>query len=187
MTIPIPRFSYISIPNHQYPKILQGKKKFHLWKKKNPFEFKGNLIGFGRTINSHPHKIPSSEHNPNPLTKESLRKHPYSDIGHWEEPKDGMSNDAIEGEQSYLEDNLIFSPSMLRLDDLSNPIFKPILDPDDSSYALSPETHDDPRNPPRHPKHRSHQGHKKDQECRGHHKFFWLLLLDRLNTRNILR
>jgi hypothetical protein len=57
-----------------------------------------------------------------------------------------MSNDAIEGEQSHLEDNLIFSPSMLRLDDLSEPIFKPILHPNKSSYALSPKPHDDPRN-----------------------------------------
>jgi hypothetical protein len=122
----------------------------------NPFEFKGNLIDFVRTINSCPHKRPPSEHNPNTLTKESLRKRPYSHIGHWEEPKDGMSNDEIEGEQSYPEDNLIFSPSMLRLDDLSKPIFKPILDPDESSYTLSFETHDDPRNPLRHPKHRSH-------------------------------
>jgi hypothetical protein len=53
---------------------------------------------------------------------------------------------------------------MLRLDDLSKPIFKPILDPDESSYTLSLEIHDDPRNPLRHPKHRSHQGHKEDQE-----------------------
>jgi hypothetical protein len=41
---------------------------------------------------------------------------------------------------------------------------KSILDLDDSSYALSPETHDDPRNPPRHPKYGSHEGHKEDQE-----------------------
>ena len=31
-------------------------------------------------------------------------------------------------------------------------------------YALSLETHDDPRNPPRHLEHRSHEGHKEDQE-----------------------
>jgi hypothetical protein len=42
--------------------------------------------------------------------------------------------------------------------------FKPIFDPDDSSYALSPETHDDPRNLPRHPKHSSHKVYKEDQE-----------------------
>ena len=42
--------------------------------------------------------------------------------------------------------------------------FKPILDPDDSSYALSPKSHDDPRNPSRHPKNMSHEGHKEDQE-----------------------
>ena len=42
--------------------------------------------------------------------------------------------------------------------------FKPILDPDDSSYALFSETHNDPSNQPRYPKHRSHEGHKEDQE-----------------------
>ena len=42
--------------------------------------------------------------------------------------------------------------------------FKPILDPDDTSYALSPKSHDDPRNPQRQPKHRSHEDHKDDQE-----------------------
>ena len=44
------------------------------------------------------------------------------------------------------------------------PFSKPIIDLDDSFYALSPETHDDPRNPRRHSKHRSHEGHKEDQE-----------------------
>jgi hypothetical protein len=47
---------------------------------------------------------------------------------------------------------------------LSESISEPILDPDDPSYALSPKTHDDPRNPLRQLKHRSHEGHKKDQE-----------------------
>jgi hypothetical protein len=42
------------------------------------------------------------------------------------------------------------------------PIFKPILDLDDPTYALSPKSHDYPRNPLRHPKHRSHEGHKDD-------------------------
>jgi hypothetical protein len=64
------------------------------------------------------------------------------------------------GEQSHLEDKIIFSPSMLRLDDLS----EPILDPDESSYALSPKSHDDPRNPLKQTKHRSHEDHKDDQE-----------------------
>ena len=41
---------------------------------------------------------------------------------------------------------------------------KPIIDPNDPSYALSPKFHDDPINPLRHPKHRSHEGHKEDQE-----------------------
>ena len=75
-----------------------------------------------------------------------------------------MSSETIEGEPSYLEAIPIFSPSMPILDVSSKHISKPILDPDDPSYALSPETHDYPRNPPRHPKHGSHEGHKDDQE-----------------------
>ena len=53
---------------------------------------------------------------------------------------------------------------MPTLDISSEPIFQPILDPDDPSYALSPQSHDDPRNPLRQPKHRNHEGHKEDQE-----------------------
>ena len=83
---------------------------------------------------------------------------------HPEEYEDGMSSDAIEGEPSYLEVNPIFSPSMPTLDVLSEPISQPILDPDNPSYALSPKSHDDPRNPLRQPKHRSHEGQKDDQE-----------------------
>ena len=75
-----------------------------------------------------------------------------------------MSSDAIEGEPIHLEANPIFSPSMTTLDVLSEPISKPILDPDDPFYALSPKSHDDPRNPLRQPKHRDHEGHKDDQE-----------------------
>ena len=41
--------------------------------------------------------------------------------------------------------------------------FKPILDPDDSSYALSSKTHDDPRNLLRQLKYRSHEGHQEEQ------------------------
>ena len=67
-----------------------------------------------------------------------------------------MSSDAIEGGSSYLEANPIFSPSIPTFDVLS----KPILDLDDPSYALFPESHDDPRNP----KHRNHEGSKDDQE-----------------------
>jgi hypothetical protein len=74
-----------------------------------------------------------------------------------------MSNDAVEGEPSYLEDTSILSPSMSTLDFLSEPIFQPILDPDYPSYALSSKSHDNPRNPLRHPKHRSHEDHKDDQ------------------------
>ena len=106
------------------------------------------------------HKRPSREYNSNPLKKGSLRKRPYSHVRHWEEFKDGMSSEPIEGEPSHLEAIPILSPSMPTLD----VSFKPILDTSDSSYALFHETQDDPRNPPRHPKHRSHEGHKEDQE-----------------------
>jgi hypothetical protein len=64
-------------------------------------------------------------------------KRPYSHIGHQEEFKDNMSSDTIEGEPSHLEVNHTFSPSMSTLDVLSEPIFQPILDPGDPSYALS--------------------------------------------------
>jgi hypothetical protein len=73
-----------------------------------------------------------------------------------------MSSDAIEGELSHLEANPIFSLSMPTLDDLSEPIFQPILDPNDLSYALFPKSHDDPKNPLRNPKHRSYKDHKDD-------------------------
>ena len=73
-----------------------------------------------------------------------------------------MSSEPIEGEPSHLEAVPIFSPSMPILDVSSEPISQPILDLDDPSYALSPESYDDPRNPPRHPKHRNHEGHKED-------------------------
>jgi hypothetical protein len=92
-----------------------------------------------------PHKRPPSEYNSTPLKEESLRKRPYSHIGHQEEFKDDMSSDVIEGEP---------------LDVLSEPIFQPILYPDDPSYALSPKSHDDPRNPLRQPIHRNHEDYK---------------------------
>ena len=75
-----------------------------------------------------------------------------------------MSSDAIEGEPSHLEANPIFSPSIATLDVLFEPISQPILDPNDPSYALSPKSHDDPRNPLRQPKNRNHEDHKDDQE-----------------------
>ena len=75
-----------------------------------------------------------------------------------------MISNAIEGEPSHLEATPILSPSMSTLDVLSEPIFQPILDPDDPSYALSPQSHDDPKNPLRQPKHRNHEGHKDDQK-----------------------
>ena len=45
-------------------------------------KIKEDLFGadFGRTLKSH--KRPSSEYNSNPLKKQSLRKRPYSHIGH---------------------------------------------------------------------------------------------------------
>ena len=58
-------------------------------------------------------------------------------MGHWEEFKDGMSSDAIEGEPSYLEANPIFSSSMPTLDILSESISQPILDLDDPSCSFS--------------------------------------------------
>ena len=144
------------------PPIPQNKKEFHLWK--NPVEIKDDLFGanFGRALNSH--KRPSSEYNSNPLKKGSLRKRPYSHVGHWEEFKNAMSSDAIEGEPSHLEANPIFSPSIPTLDVLFEPISQPILDPNDPSYALSPKSHDDPRNPLRQPKYRNLEDHKDDQE-----------------------
>jgi hypothetical protein len=120
---------------------------------------------FRKNLNFQFHKKPSSEYNLNPVKKGSLVKRPYSHIGLWEELKGGMSSDAIEGELSHLV-NSIFSPSMPTLDVLSEPISQPILDPNDPSYALSPKSHDDPRNPLRQPKHRSHEDHKDEQRKR---------------------
>ena len=90
--------------------------------------------------------------------------HPNFHIGHWEEFKDGISSNAIEGELSHLEAIPTLSPSMSTLDISSEHIFQPILDPDDPSYALSPKCHDDPWNPLRQSKYRNHEGHKDDQK-----------------------
>ena len=79
-----------------------------------------------------------------------------------------MSSETIEGEPSYLEAIPILSPSMPILDVSSEHISKPIVDPDDPSYALSSKSYDDPINPLRHPKHRSHEGQKDDQEEQWH-------------------
>jgi hypothetical protein len=54
------------------------------------------------------------------------------------------------------------------LDDLPQPIFPSILDPDDLSYALPPKSHDDPRNPLRQPNHRTHEDHMDDEEMLRH-------------------
>jgi hypothetical protein len=53
---------------------------------------------------------------------------------------------------------------MLTTDISSKPISKPILDPDEFPDALSPKSHDDPRNLLRQPKHRSYEDHKDNQE-----------------------
>ena len=53
---------------------------------------------------------------------------------------------------------------MPTLDVSSEPIFQPILDPDDPSYAISSQSHDDPRNLLRQPKYRNHEDRKDDQE-----------------------
>jgi hypothetical protein len=77
---------------------------------------------FENSLNFQSYKIPLSKYNSNPLKKGSLRKRPYSHIGHLEEFKDGMSGDAIEREPSHLEANPIFSSSMPTLKVLSKPI-----------------------------------------------------------------
>ena len=102
----------------------------------SPDKIKDDLFDadFGKSLNFLLHKRPLS--NSNPLKKGSLRKHPYSHIGYWEEHKGGMSSATIEGEPSYLEAIPILSPSMPILDVSSEHISKPILDPDDPSYAF---------------------------------------------------
>jgi hypothetical protein len=93
---------------------------------------------------------------------------PFPYRAHWNKCKDGMSSDAIEGEPSNFGNYSVFSPSMLALDDLPQPIFQSILDPDDPSYALPPKSHDDPRNPLRQPNHRTHNDHMDDKEMLRH-------------------
>jgi hypothetical protein len=75
-----------------------------------------------------------------------------------------MPCDAIEGEPNFLDGISILSPSMPTLDVLSKSISQPILDPDDLFHALSPKSHDDPRNRLRQSKYRSHEDHKDDWE-----------------------
>ena len=53
---------------------------------------------------------------------------------------------------------------MTTLDVLSESISQPILDPDDPFYALSPKSHDDPRNLLRQPKYMNHEDRKDDHE-----------------------
>jgi hypothetical protein len=71
-----------------------------------------------------------------------------------------MPSDIIEGEPSHLRVNSIFSPSMPTLEVSC----EPILDPDDPSYALSPKSHNDPRNPQTQPNHRSHENHMDNKQ-----------------------
>jgi len=112
------------------------------------------------------HKRPLSAYSLNLPKKGSLRKHLKSNPfdGHLERLKDGILSDAIEGEQSHLENNLIFSPSMPTFDNLFEPIFKPILEPNNLYSSLSLEPPDDPMNLSRHPMHKSHQDNKEDRE-----------------------
>jgi hypothetical protein len=121
---------------------------------------------FGRSINFPLHKRPFSTYSLNLLKKGSLRKlfksNPFE--GYLDILKDGMLSDAIEGKRNHLESTPIFYPSMPSPDVKFERIFKPILDPYDSPYALSPKTHGDPRNPLRYPTYRNHLDHKKDQE-----------------------
>ena len=98
------------------------------------------------------------------LSRRDLLESVLIPIGHWEEHRGGMSIETIEQEPSYLEAIPILSPSMSILDVSSEHIYKPILDLDDSLYALFLEPHDDPRNPLRQPKHRNLEGHKENQE-----------------------
>jgi hypothetical protein len=104
-----------------------------------PLEILSNDIG--RSINFLLHKRPFSIYSLNLFKKGSLWKlfksNPFQ--VHLERLKDGMSSDAIEGKQSHLESTPIFSLSMPTLDMKFKPIFKPILDPYEYSYALSPE------------------------------------------------
>ena len=74
-----------------------------------------------------------------------------------------MSSDAIEGYPSHLEATPILSPSMPTLDVLFEPISQLILDPNDPACALSPRSHNDPRNPLRQLKYRNHEDRKDDQ------------------------
>jgi hypothetical protein len=129
-------------------------------------EIKDDLFyaDFGKGLNFLLHKRPSSEYNP--LKKGSIRKHSKSNSSreHLNKLKGGMSSDATEREPSHLETNPIFFPSMLTTDISSESIFKTILDPDKSPYALSSYSCDDPKNPLRQPKHRNHEGSKENQE-----------------------
>ena len=122
-------------------------------------------IHFGMSLNFLLHKRPLSAYSLNLPKKGSLRKHLKSNPfnGHLR-LKDSILSDAIEGERSHLEDNLIFSPSTPTFDDSFEPIFKPIPEPNNFYYALSLEPPDDPMNLFRHPMHKSHQDHKEDRE-----------------------
>jgi len=119
---------------------------------------------FGRSINFPLHKISFSAYSLNFSRRDLLESVPnlIPLKGYLERLKDGKSSDAIVG--SHLEDNPILSPSMPTLDDFYEPIIEPILDPDESSNALSPKPPDDLRNPSTHPTHRNHVDHKEDRE-----------------------
>jgi len=95
------------------------------------------------------------------LLRKLFKSNPFE--GQLERLKDGISSDAIEGEQSHLEATVILSPSMPTLDIEYKPMSKPILDQYGLFYALSPKPPDDSRNPSRYPMHRNHQDHMEDR------------------------
>jgi hypothetical protein len=66
-----------------------------------------------------------------------------------------MSSDAIEGQLSHIEYH-IQCLIMFIANINSGPIYKPILNFEDSSYTHPSQPHDDPRNPLRQSNHRSH-------------------------------
>jgi len=101
-------------------------------------------------------------------SRRTLSQLPFPRSAHWNKNKDGMFSDVIEGEPSNFRNYSNSSPSMPTLDNLSQPIFQSILDPNDASYALPHVSHDDPRNSLRQPTHRIHEDHMDDEEMLRH-------------------
>jgi len=101
-------------------------------------------------------------------SRRTLSQLPFPRSAHWNKNKDGMSSNIIEGEPSIFGNYSNSSPSMPALDNLSQPIFQSILDPNDALYALLPMSHDDHRNSLRQPTHRTHEDHMDDEEMLRH-------------------